>query len=561
MSPLRALATPLLAMVALSAPISVEAHQWTPQIRIDSIFSTMDTDVTPGCAVSVMRGGSPIYEQGSGMANLEYGIPITSTSIFHVASVSKHFTAMAVELLVNEGKVSWDDDIRTYVPEVPDFGPPITLRHLVHHVSGIRDQWSLLATAGWRWEADVVTQGDVLDISSRQTALNFPTGSRYLYSNTGFTLLAVVVERVSGQTLREFTTERMFEPLGMTDTHFHDDHNMIVRNRAWAYAPDDDGEFGLRNSIPDFDVVGATSLFTTVHDLAAWDRNFDTGRVGGRSALERLHQRFVLTSGDTIAYAHGLSIGTYRGLETVGHGGSDAGYRSNFLRFPGEGLTIAVLCNFPSSNPGGLARRVANVYLEDRFVESVAPSREGEERATAPISRRELEALVGIYHTEAGDRVRSLSLEGDTLVIAGPGRFALRYLGDDKFEAEDSGRVVTIRPATGSRPGTLEFPPDFDPDRYQRRDPWSPSATELREFAGSYHSDELDTEYRLAIEGDGLAIHHRKLEPITLEPTFRDAFRAGGRSLIFTRDSRGRVDGFRMWTGRVWGVRFGLSGR
>ena len=202
MSPFRALATPLLAMVALSAPISVAAQTWTPQIRIDSIFSTMDTD------------GSPIYEQGYGMANLEYGIPITPTSIFHVASVSKHFTAMAVELLVNEGKVSWDDDIRTYVPEVPDFGSPITLRHLVHHVSGIRDQWSLLATAGWRREADVITQSDVLDISSRQTALNFPTGSRYLYSNTGFTLLAVVVERVSGQTLREFTTERMFEPLG-----------------------------------------------------------------------------------------------------------------------------------------------------------------------------------------------------------------------------------------------------------------------------------------------------------------------------------------------------------
>ena len=148
MSPLRTLVAPLLAMVGLSAPISLAAQTWPPQIRIDSIFSTMATDVTPGCAVSVMRDGSPVYEQGYGMANLEYAVPITPTSIFHVASVSKHFTAMAVELLVNEGDVSWDDDIRTYVPEVPDFGSPITLRHLVHHVSGIRDQWSLLGTAG-----------------------------------------------------------------------------------------------------------------------------------------------------------------------------------------------------------------------------------------------------------------------------------------------------------------------------------------------------------------------------------------------------------------------------
>ncbi len=556
MSLLRAVPAPLLALAALSASVSATAQTWTPQSRVDSIFSSMDTDATPGCALSVMRDGSPIYEQGYGIANLEYGIPITPTSIFHVASVSKHFTAMAVELLVNEGRVSWDDDIRTYVPEVPDFGSPITLRHLVHHVSGIRDQWNLLARAGWRWEADVVTQGDVLDVTSRQTALNFPTGSRYPYSNTGFTLLAVVVERVSGQTLREFTTQRMFEPLGMTDTHFHDDHNMIVRNRAWAYAPDDNGEFGLRNSISDFDVVGATSLFTTVHDLGAWDRNFDTGRVGGRSALERLHERFVLTSGDTIAYAHGLSIGTYRGLETEGHGGADAGYRSNFLRFPEEGLSIAVLCNFPSSNPGGLARRVANVHLADRFVDSEGPSEEREERATIPLSRRDAEALVGIYHTDAGDRIRSVNLDGDTLVIHAPGRFVLRHLGNNQFEAVGPLGLITIRPPVDSRPGTLEFPPQLDPDRYERRDSWLPNTTGLREFAGSYHSDELGTEYRLALEGSGLVIHHRKLEPTTLEPTFRDAFRAGGQTLVFTRDSRSRVDGFRMSDGRVWGVRF-----
>ena len=559
MFPLRTLATLLISAAVFFTSVSAAAQTWTPQIRIDSIFSAMDRDTAPGCALSVMRDGSPIYEQGYGMANLEYGIPITPRSIFHVASVSKHFTAMAVELLVNEGKVSWDDDIRTYVPEVPDFGPTITLRHLVHHVSGIRDQWNLLRASGWRWEADVVTQRDVLDISSRQTALNFPTGSRYLYSNTGFTLLAVVVERVSGQTLREFTTERIFEPLGMTDTHFHDDHNMIVRNRAWAYAPDDDGEFGLRNSIPDFDVVGATSLFTTVHDLAAWDRNFDTGRVGGRSALERLHERFVLTSGETIGYAHGLSIGTYRGLETVGHGGSDAGYRSNFLRFPSEGLSIAVLCNFPSANPGGLAMRVANVYLADRFVDSEAPSQEG---PTVPISRREMEALAGIYHTEVGDRMSYVSREGGNLVLIGQnGRFVLRHLGSDRFEVTGPGGLVTIRPPVGSRAGTLEFPPEVDPDRYERHDPWSPNTTDLREFAGSYHSDELDTGYRLAVEDSRLVILHRKLEPTTLEPMFRDAFRAGNRRLLVTRDSRGRVDGFRLSDGRVWGIRFRLSDR
>ena len=568
MFPLRTLATLLISTAVFFTSISAAAQTWTPQTAIDSIFSAMDTGTTPGCALSVMRNGSPIYEQGYGMANLEYGIPVTPKSIFHVASVSKHFTAMAVELLVNDGKVSWDDDIRTYVPEVPDFGTPITLRHLVHHVSGIRDQWNLLSRSGWRWEADVVTQRDVLDITSRQTALNFPTGSRYLYSNTGFTLLAVVVERVSGQTLREFTTERMFEPLGMSDTHFHDDHNMIVPNRAWAYEPDDDGEFGLRNSIPDFDVVGATSLFTTVHDLAAWDRNFDTGRVGGRPALDRLHELFLLTSGENTTYAHGLSIGTYRGLQTVGHGGSDAGYRSHFLRFPSEGISIAVLCNFPSSDPGGHALRVANVYLADRLVDSTEPSQEG---ATVPLSRREMEALTGVYHAEINDQMWEVSLEGDDLMLINRNsRSKLRHLGDNQFELSE-GSLVTIRPPMGSRPGTLGFSSErrrlqLELDSFERHDPWSPTSTDLEEFVGTYHSDELDTEYHLSMEDGQLAIHHRKLASATLTPMFVDAFRTANNSwqrysLIITRDSRGRVDGFRLSDGRVWGIRFRLSGR
>jgi len=214
------------------------------QKKVDRIFEGIDSETSPGCALSVMQKGEIIYENGYGMANLEYGVPITPETIFHVASVSKQFTAMAIELLVNDGLVSWDDDIRDYVPEVPDLGHTITLRHLVHHVSGFRDQWSLLLLAGWRWESDVVRQRDVLDVVSRQAALNFPPGTRYLYSNTGYTLLAVVVERVSGQTLREFSKERIFGPLGMDNTHFQDDHRRIVPNRAWAYEPNEDGLFG-----------------------------------------------------------------------------------------------------------------------------------------------------------------------------------------------------------------------------------------------------------------------------------------------------------------------------
>jgi CubicO group peptidase (beta-lactamase class C family) len=543
----------LLAASMLWQVPSAFAQTVVPELRVDSVFTDVDTPTTPGCALSVMRGGSPIYERGYGMANLEYGIPITPHSVFHVASVSKEFTALAVELLVNEGKVSWDDDIRTYVPEVPDFGTPITLRHLVHHVSGLRDQWNLLSMAGWRWEADVVTEGDVLDITSRQTALNFPPGERYLYSNTGFTLLAVVVERVSAMSLRAFTTERIFRPLGMDETHFHDDHEMIVRNRAWAYAPDPDGLYGLKNSIPDFDVVGATSLFTTAHDMAAWDRNFITGRVGGRDALERMHERFVLNSGDTIPYMHGLVQGEYRGLRTVGHGGADAGYRSQFLRFPDQGLTVVVLCNFPSANPGGRAQRVAEAYLDDVMEPRAAGAASVAAEKTVPMSLADLRAVAGVYRGELPPQVTAVRLEGDTLRVGSDGGPPLRPLGGGRFEVVGPGVVVTFRPGTGKEPSTLEVPGS---GRAARTEAWSPGAPELRGFEGVYASDELGTEYRVALEQGRLVAHHRKLGARPLAPTFRDAFLIEDASAVFTRDAAGSVDGFTLSDGRVWNVRF-----
>ncbi|NJD17767.1 MAG: beta-lactamase family protein, partial [Gemmatimonadetes bacterium] len=466
----------------------------------------------------------------------------------HIASVSKEFTAMAVELLVNEGKVSWDDDIRKYVPEVPDFGTPITLRHLVSHVSGIRDQWNLLSMAGWRWEADVVTQGDVLDITSRQTALNFPPGERYLYSNTGFTLLAVVVERVSGKSLREFAHERIFAPLGMDETHFHDDHQMIVKNRAWAYAPDPEGLFGLKNSIPDFDVVGATSVFTTVHDLAAWDRNFTTARVGGPAALQRMHQRFVLDSGDTIGYAHGLMIGSYRGLRTVGHGGSDAGYRSQFLRFPEQDFAVAVLCNFPTADPGGRAQRVADAYLGDVMQPRPAVS----PPAAVSVPEAELREVVGAYHGELPAQVYEIRMEGDSLLLGGPRGQPFLPLGNRRFAVGSS--VFTYHAASGATAAWLEVPGGV---RASRLPGWAPSEEELRRYEGTWASDELGTENRIVVEDGVLRVHHRKLETGLARPVgARGMFLFGGSEARFEEDGAGVPSGFTLSDGRVWNVRF-----
>lgn len=299
-------------------------------------------------------------------------------------------------------------------------------------------------------------------------------------------------------------------------------------------------------------MVGATSLFTTVHDLAAWDRNFVTGRVGGREALERMHQRFVLNAGDTIGYAHGLSVGSYRGLRTVGHGGADAGYRSNFLRFPDQGLSVAVLCNFPSADPGGRAQRVAEAYLED-LMEPRTETAAAAPGATVTLAPAEAAAIAGVYRGELPYQISAVRLERDTLRLGLGDGPVLRPLGGGRLEVVGRGTVATFTPAAGGARATLEVP-GMGPGT--REDAWRPEPSELEAFEGRYVSDELGTEYRLVVEEDGLVARHRKLEPRTLVPTFRDAFLLRGASAVFTRDVSGAVEGFTVSQGRVWNVRF-----
>jgi CubicO group peptidase (beta-lactamase class C family) len=284
------------------------------------------------------------------MANLEHDIPITPASIFHVASVSKQFTAASIMLLAADGKLSLDDDIRKHLPEIPDYGHPITIRHLLTHTSGLRDQWDLLIMArGGRFEENRITESDVLEIVVRQKGLNFTPGTEYLYSNTGYTLAGTIVRRVSGKSLRTFADERIFRPLGMTSTHFHDDYTMIVPGRAAGYGRTGTG---WRVSLPNYDTYGATSLFTTVGDLLKWEANHARPVVGSDAMLRAMATSATLANGDTTTYGLGLATSLFRGVRLVGHGGADAGYRTWSGRVPEHGLALVVLCNASSANPG-----------------------------------------------------------------------------------------------------------------------------------------------------------------------------------------------------------------
>jgi CubicO group peptidase (beta-lactamase class C family) len=329
------------------------ANRW-----VDSIFAPYSSTSSPGCAVGVVRDGQLAFAKGYGMADLEHDTPITPSTRFYIASLSKQFTAMSIVLLAQEGRLSLDDWVRRWVPQVPSFGAPITLRQLLHHTSGLRDYFTLLALSGWPSDG-LLTEPQFIDLVSRQKNLNFTPGDEFLYSNTGYALLAMVVERASGQSLRDYAADHIFKPLGMTHTEFRDDHTQLIPHRAVGYQPT---AAGFRLSQPELDVVGDGGVFSTIEDLAKWDANFDSGRVGGKEGVAELEEPGRLNNGQTIPYALALTLGDMAGMGTFSHRGAYGGYRSAMLMIPSRHLGVITLCN-TSGAPTTLVDQVATVHL------------------------------------------------------------------------------------------------------------------------------------------------------------------------------------------------------
>ena len=328
--------------------------------QMDSIFAPWNRPDGPGAAVVVLQDSSIAFERGYGSAHLEYGLPVTPSTVFLVASVSKQFTAFAAAMLAERGAFSLDDPVRTYVPELQAATDSITIRQLVHHTSGLRDEFGLLSLAGYRMD-DVISKESILRLLYRQKSLNFQPGAEYLYSNSGYTLLAEILERATGQSFRDWTTEHIFAPLGMRDSHFRDDHGEVIPRLAQSYVTDGDW---YRKQAVNYGSVGASGLYTTARDLAIWARNFETMRVGSQRLHELVHEQGVLSSGDTIAYAFGQSVSQYKGKRRVSHGGSHRGYRTHLSRFPEERLAVIVLSNLEEFNPSGIAMQVADLFLD-----------------------------------------------------------------------------------------------------------------------------------------------------------------------------------------------------
>jgi CubicO group peptidase (beta-lactamase class C family) len=493
------LATLPLAGWAADTAAPQSAAALSPEQQVDALFAKWNKPDTPGCVVEVIRDGKVLFRKGYGMADLERAVPISPATIFNIGSTSKQFTAFAIHLLAQDGKLSLDDDIRKHLPDMPDFGKTITIRHLLQHTSGLRDYLNLLIMAGWRID-DVITQDDALDMIGRQRALNFAPGQEHLYSNTGYLLLAKIVQHVSGKPLAAFAKERIFDPLGMKHTLFHERYGTLVPGRALSYIPAPGG--GYQYVAQSDASVGPGSVLTTLDDLALWDRNFYDGRVGGKELLAQMQTPGVLNNGQAIKYASGLFIETYRGLKLVEHSGGLPGFRSQLSRFPDQRFTVAVLANTPDISPVAMSRKIADIYLDKDMAPKPAPAAPSTPPAEIALDPARLDAFVG-YFALSPDFGLTFTKEDGHLMAQGSGqpKFPLYAAGERDFfmKVVDASFTFNAPGKDGIVTSGVLHQSGRDTPAVRAEKPGRPES-EQTQFEGEFYSDELHVLYTVALK-------------------------------------------------------------
>jgi CubicO group peptidase (beta-lactamase class C family) len=539
--------------------------------KVDKLFAAWDKTTSPGASLAVVKDGKTIYERGYGMAKLEDGIVNAPDKVFDIGSVSKQFTAACVAMLVREGKVGLDDDIRKYFPEMSAYERPVTVDHLLHHTSGLRDYNELLSLAGFRPESDSPTVEEALEVIRRQKKLNYMPGSEYSYTNTGFFLLGQIVERVSGRSLNAFAQERIFKPLGMTKTIFQDDHTQVIKDRATGYTEGEGGAFKIAMS--NWDQTGDGNVYTTVRDLYLWDQAFYTGALG-KDLMDMLQTTGVLNSGKAIDYAWGLVVTEYKGLKVVEHGGSWVGFRAALVRFPEQRFSVIILANLDSIDPSGLAFKVADIYLAGQLKQPAKDEAKKEGLAEAGqtaviIPKAELEALTGNWQAPGFGLWLTVTLKEDKLLMRVGGRDrALTPVAPGKFVVpeNEAGMAIEFKPPEKGKPATARLTAGKDQEfRFTKAAPLGAmGAAELAAYAGPYISEELlDARYLLSVDKGTLVLKTRDTPRAELKAMAPDKFTVPGYGLNieFVRGKGGGVTGFTVSVGRAAGIAFNRAVR
>jgi CubicO group peptidase (beta-lactamase class C family) len=526
--------------------------------KIDGLFAVWNNAKTPGCSIGIVRDDSLIYAKGYGMSNLEYDIPITPATIFHMASVSKQFTAYSIVLLARQGKLSLDDDIHKYLSWFPDLKHKITIRNLLNHTSGIRDQWQLLAISGTRLD-DVITQDQIIKILSKQQALNFNPGDEYSYSNSGFTLLAEIVKSVSGQTLRKFTDSAIFKPLGMVDTHFHDDYTEIEKNRSYSYERIHNMHFA--NAILSYSNDGATSLFTNIGDMSKWLMNFYSHQVGDQKDIEQLTTKGKLNNGKELQYACGIVVDTYKGWRRFSHNGADAGYRTSISVFPDLKLGFIVFSNLGEFNPSGRADKMADIFIKDSSTKkAVEPSVEPETGKSILADTQRIKKIVGHYIAEDGVEFGFEFKNGNLFWQPHNESYLMAKGLKDSFVVSKFPEVKFVFSVSSAKdsiaaeywPANERILTKYIPDTNQ-------SDKQLQAYTGIYYCPELDCKYGIQLKDHHLWLTNNKYNDTRLtligENHLTDDYWWIDHLLVI-RNNRNEIQGFEVSSGRIMHLKF-----
>jgi CubicO group peptidase (beta-lactamase class C family) len=551
---------PLLMIISLLVLTTCKSRQSLPPstiTKIDKIFAAWDKSNSPGCAVGIVRNDSLIFAKGYGMANLEYSIPNSPSTIYHMASISKQFTAFSIVLLARQGKLKLDDEISKYLSWFPNLNEKITIRNLLNHTSGIRDQWQLLAISGTRLD-DVITQDQIVKILGKQQSLNFKPGEKHSYSNSGFTMLAEIVKSASGKSLRQYTDSFVFKPLGMSSTHFHDNYTEIEKNRSYSYERIDSAHYS--NAILNYSNAGATSLFTNVTDMSKWIMNFYNHKLGDQKDIDQLTEKGKLNNGTEIDYALGIVSSKYKGWRQFVHGGADAGYRTFVTIFPDLKMGFIVFSNLGDFDTGGKAYQMADLFISDTTKPVKSPATVKVD-STAAI----LKDISAVKHVP-GDY---LSAEGLPLYIEIKNSRlvyhifsesnSLLYLSKDTFSIIPDPRIKVV---ITSHPNdtTLEIiTPDEKIHMTKYKKDTLPSDNTLHEFTGTFYCPELDCKYGIILKDHHLYLTNSKYNDTRLTLAGKNDLLNDFwwmNHLLILRNNSKQVTGFEVNSGRIMHLRF-----
>ena len=537
----------LLLTCSLIAQIPDKTKAITGAERAFDKASKAVTMPAPGCAVGVSLNGESVFEKTFGLAEIEHNVPNTAQTVFESGSVAKQFTAAALILLQQEGKLNIDDPVRKYIPELPDYGSTLTIRHMLNHTSGLRDWFSVRALSGEGAGEHIVTQQMIFDTIVRQKGLDFKPGAEFSYSNSGYQLAAMIVERVSGKKLPDFVAERILKPVGMKNTGYRDDFQRLVPGRAQAYSKSGDGPWRL--NMPMMTAHGGGGMLTTVGDWLKWNAMLDA-KTWNASLVDSLETQGILNTGQKISYALGLTVGSYKGNKQIAHGGATAGYRTFLARFPDKKVSIAVMCNGTAPDSTALANSFADEILGP-FPDPPTAA------ATDKLPIQQPEKYVGLWKNERNKTATRFALTNGELRF---GNSPVRAMPDGSMMAGQT--KLTFKNDSAGKPVSFDATANGDTIRFTAAADWQPTESDITAFAGEWYSDDAEAKIKIAVEGQKTFALLKNSPKLELKPLYKDTFTDGTGLLIwFDRDGSGKVVGMHIGAGRMRDMPFVRVGK